>query len=302
MKFPPLYALLCFEAAGRHASMKNAAAELFVTPAAISQQIAKLEKALGKSLFIRNTKRLELTAEGKIYLRAIRPALGQIADATQRLMSDNGPNTITVSCTSGFAMQWLLPRLPAFQALCPEAEVLISTTNRLVDLLGDGVDFAVRHGLGRYPGLEVETLINDRLQPVCSPALLPDAELLSSPIDLRHFTLLHDEHREDWALWFRAVGIDDVEQALNRGLVFVDSNGVVEAALAGMGIALVRRSLVRDELASGRLVVPFRVTIETPIAYYLVYDETAILPRASRQFRDWIVAQANASQREFSSR
>jgi LysR family glycine cleavage system transcriptional activator len=302
MKFPPLYALLCFEATGRHASMKSAAGELFVTPAAISQQIAKLEKAVGVTLFIRNTKRLELTPEGKIYLRAIRPALGQISDATQRLMSDNGPNTITVSCTSGFAMQWLLPRLPDFQAICPGIEVLISTTNRLVDLLGDGVDFAVRHGLGRYPGLEVEMLINDRLQPVCAPSLLPESRFLSSPIDLKNYTLLHDEHREDWALWLRAVGIEDAEAAVHKGSVFVDSNGVIEAALAGMGIALVRRSLVREELASGRLVVPFRATIDTPIAYYLVYDETAILPKSSRQFRDWLVSQAIASQREFTTR
>jgi LysR family glycine cleavage system transcriptional activator len=268
MKFPPLYALLCFEATGRHASMKSAAGELFVTPAAISQQIAKLEKAVGVTLFIRNAKRLELTAEGKIYLRAIRPALGQISDATQRLMSDNGPNTITVSCTSGFAMQWLLPRLPDFQAICPGIEVLI----------------------------------NDRLQPVCSPSVLPESRYLSSPIDLKNYNLLHDEHREDWALWLRAVGIEDGEAAVHKGSVFVDSNGVIEAALAGMGIALVRRSLIRKELASGRLVVPFRATIDTPIAYYLVYDETAILPKSSRQFRDWLLSQAIASQREFTTR
>ncbi|MEG3127754.1 transcriptional regulator GcvA [Pantoea cypripedii] len=297
MKLPPLHALMCFESAARHLSMKHAAAELCVTPSAVSQQITKLEETVNIRLFIRSPRQLELTTEGRIYLRAIRPAFSQIAEATQRLMDEGKPNKITVSCTSGFAIQWLLPRLPAFEKDNPGVEVQISTTNRKVDLLAEGIDFAVRHGTGVYPGLESQCLLNDRLRPVCSPRLLAVGETLLTPLDITRYTLLHDEHRMDWGLWFRAVGINDAET--HKGPVFVDSNGVIEAALAGKGMALVRRSLVREELEQGTLVNPLQVEVESPIAYYLVYDESAVLQRISRRFRDWLVAAAAADKNEY---
>lgn len=297
MKLPPLHALMCFDAAARHLSMKKAAGELCVTPSAVSQQITKLEETVNVRLFIRSARHLELTTEGRIYLRAIRPAFSQIAEATQRLMDEGKPNKITVSCTSGFAIQWLLPRLPAFEKGNPGVEVQISTTNRKVDLLTEGIDFAVRHGMGHYPGLESQCLLHDRLCPVCSPRLLPAGATLLTPRDITRFTLLHDEHRLDWGLWFGAVGINDAETA--KGPVFVDSNGVIEAALAGKGMALVRRSLVREALEHGSLVNPLQVEVESPIAYYLVYDESAVLQRMSRRFRDWLVAAAAADKNQY---
>jgi LysR family glycine cleavage system transcriptional activator len=201
-------------------------------------------------------------------------------------------------------MQWLLPRLHRYQALEPDVDIRISTTNRVVDLLADGVDFAVRHGMGRYPGLEVERLINDRLQPVCSPSILPESKRLSSSMELKHFTLLHDEHHEDWAMWLRAVEGDGDGDGVDpsKGPVFVDSNGAIDAAIAGRGIALVRKALVSAELSAGRLIMPFRTSIETPIAYYLVYDETALLQRRNKRFRDWLMAEADADQREYAIR
>jgi len=298
MKLPPLHALMCFEAAARHLSMKKAAEDLCVTSSAVSQQIAKLEEIMNVRLFLRSPRHLELTPEGRIYLRAIRPAFNQIAEATQRLMDEGKPNKITISCTSGFAIQWLLPRLPAFEKMNPGVEAQISTTNRRVDLLSEGIDFAVRHGTGSYPGLESDCLLNDRLRPVCSPQLIPPEKALSSPLDITRFTLLHDEHRMDWALWFRAVGINNADT--DKGPVFVDSNGVIEAALAAKGIALLRGALVREEIESGRLINPLRVAVESPIAYYLVYDESAVLQRMSRRFRDWIVSTAAAEKNEYS--
>jgi len=298
MKLPPLYAVLCFSAVGRKSSVKMAAEELHVSPAAVSQQIAKLEKTLGIQLLIRSTRRVELTEAGKIYLRQVEPALRRIAEATQRLTRKPGRLAITVSCTVGFAMQWLLPRLPGFQALEPGVDVRINTTNRLVDLLTEEIDFAVRHGSGTYPGLEVERLINDRLHPVCSPSLLPGGAHLSAPADLAPFPLLHDEHRSDWTMWLRAAGADHVDP--ERGPIFVESKGAIDAAVAGQGIALMRKSMVRDELASGKLVIPFHAAIETPIAYYLVYDRTVLLQKHHERFRKWIIAQADADQREFS--
>ena len=185
----------------------------------------------------------------------------------------------------------------AFEKMNPGVEVQISTTNRRVDLLSEGIDFAVRHGMGHYPGLESDCLLNDRLRPVCSPQLISLEKALSSPLDITRFTLLHDEHRMDWALWFRAVGINNADT--DKGPVFVDSNGVIEAVLAGKGIALLRGVLVREEIESGRLINPLRVAIESPIAYYLVYDESAVLQRMSRRFRDWIVSTAAAEKNEY---
>lgn len=297
MKLPPLHALMCFESAARHLSMKKAAEELCVTSSAVSQQIAKLEDMTRMRLFIRSPRSLELTDEARIYLRAIRPAFSQIAEATQRLMNEGKPNKITLSCTSGFAIQWLLPRLAGFEKENPGVEVQISTTNRRVDLLSEGIDFAVRHGTGHYPGLESECLLNDRLRPVCSPRLISQEQPLSSALDITRYTLLHDEHRMDWAVWFNAIGIAGADT--DKGPVFVDSNGVLEAALAGKGIALMRSALIREELKHGTLISPLRTAIDSPIAYYLVYDETAILPRISRRFRDWISATAAADKNEY---
>jgi len=299
MNLPPLYAVLCFSAVGRKLSVKGAAEELHVSPAAVSQQIAKLETALGIQLLIRSTRRVELTEAGKMYLREVEPALRRIAEATQRLTRKPERLTITVSCTVGFAMQWLLPRLPHFEALEPDIDVRLNTTNRLVNLRTEEIDFAIRHGSGMYPGLEVERLINDRLHPVCSPALLPDGSRLSSPIDLAGFQLLHDEHRRDWAMWLRAVGAYNVDS--DRGPIFVESKGAIDAAVAGQGIALARRSMVQDELSSRKLVIPFHTAIDTPVAYYLVYDGTVLLRKHHERFRKWIIAQADADRREFSS-
>ncbi|MCS2160511.1 transcriptional regulator GcvA [Scandinavium sp. H11S7] len=297
MKLPPLHALMCFESAGRHLSMKKAAEELCVTSSAVSQQIAKLEDMTSMRLFIRSARSLELTDEARIYLRAIRPAFSQIAEATQRLMNEGKPNKITISCTRGFAIQWLLPRLPVFEKENPGVEVQISTTNRRVDLLSEGIDFAVRHGTGRYPGLESECLLNDCLWPVCSPRLIPREHPLSSALDITRYTLLHDEHRMDWAIWFNAVGFSGADT--DRGPVFVDSNGVLEAALAGKGIALIRSALVRDEIKNGSLINPLRVSVDSPVAYYLVYDESAVLQRMSRRFRDWLTATAAVDRNEY---
>lgn len=295
---PPLHAVLCFAVAGRHMSIKLAAEELNVTAGAVSQQVAKLEEILGMPLFARTSQGMELTPAGKTYLRAVSPALRDIEQATQRIMRHQEAKIVTVTCTPGFAMQWLLPRLPQFQAIHPDIDVRINTTNKLVDLLVDEVDFAVRHGLGEYAGFQAERLIDDRLYPVCSPALLPACSPRLSPGDLAAVTLLHDEHRDDWRIWLHATGID-IDPA--TGPVFVASKGAIDAAVAGLGVALVRRSLVRDELASGKLVIAFPEAAEAPIAYHLVYDRTVLLHQHSQRFRQWILAQAEADRRKFAN-
>ncbi|WOA53974.1 transcriptional regulator GcvA [Dickeya solani] len=290
MKLPPLHALMCFEAAGRLLSMKKAAEELHVTPGAVSQQITSLENKLERQLFVRSVRSLTLTPQGQLYLQSIMPAFSRIALATERLTAADHPHVITLSCTSGFTTQWLLPRLPAFEAQYPGCEVRINTTHRLVDLAAEGITFAVRHGSGHYPDVIADRLLDDGLIPVCSPSWLNDRERLASPQEILDAVLLHDEHRADWALWFRAIGIENAQT--DQGPIFVDSNGVIEAAIAGAGIALVRQSLIGRELAEGKLVSPFQINVDSPLAYYLIYDASALLSRTNRCFRDWLLSEA----------
>ncbi|WP_117268826.1 transcriptional regulator GcvA [Klebsiella variicola] len=292
MKLPPLNALRCFEAAARLLSLKQAASELCVTASAASQQIARLEEALNTPLFIRTPRQLQLTEVGEIYLRAVQPAFLQIAAATQRLQVPAGPEKVTLSCTSGFAIQWLLPRLADFERRYPKIEIQIGTTNRRVDLLSEGIDFAVRHGVGGWPELQAYRLLDDDLIPVCSPQLIAPRRSLAGAGDLLQYPLLHDEHREDWALWCEAVGLEP--DRARRGPVFTDSNGVTEAAFAGMGMALLRRSFIASALTQGRLVNPLAQPIACPLAYHLVYHETALLAPANRCFRDWLLGQRPA--------
>lgn len=286
-RFPSLHALHCFECVSRHLSVKDAAAELHVTPAAVSQQLAKLEDALGLALFSKAQRGMVLTEEGQRYFLGIRTAFRQIEEATKRLKASSATPVVTVSCTPSFAMMWLLPRLPQFQALYPTIDVRLSTTARLVDFGRDDVDFGIRHGLGRYPGLDAEKLLDDQLLPVCNPALMGKRKHLKSPDELSAFTLLHDEYRDDWRLWLEAAQATQVDWS--KGQVFVASNGAVEAAIAGHGVALARKSLAAHEISRGRLVMPFKTAIATPFAYYLVYPAETMLREEAGIFRDWVL-------------
>lgn len=294
LSLPPLAGLRAFEATARHLSMTLAAQELNVTPGAVSLQVKELETALGLRLFERKPRSLALTGEGAAYHAAIRTAFRLMRDATAELTAGRRRPELTLSCTAAFAVQWLVPRLPRFEAAAPGIDVRIGVTNRLVDFAQDRVDVAVRHGLGAYEGLCAERLIDDELVPVCSPDYLRAAPPLRHPADLAGDSaahrLLHDEHRGDWALWFRAAGVPDA--GADRGPVFADGNGVMEAVKAGLGIALVRHRFAADDLAAGRLVVLFDQRLSNGLAYHLVYPGGAEEKPAVAAFLRWIRAEA----------
>ncbi|UGA37362.1 LysR substrate-binding domain-containing protein [Chromobacterium haemolyticum] len=209
MPKPPLDSLRFFEAAARRLSVKQAAEELHVTPGAVSQQLRKLESFLGQPLFERRARGLALNAAGRDYLDACRQALDLIDHATARLTGAR--RVILLSCTPSFGAQWLLPRLQGFMREHPHIDVHVSTGNRVVDLASENIHFAVRHGLGDYPGLNACKLLDDELTPVCAPTLPARLDALSGE------QLLHDEHRGDWRLWSRAAGLElDCDQ--RRGL------------------------------------------------------------------------------------
>lgn len=287
---PPLNALRAFESAGRHLSFTRAAAELSVTQAAISHQIKALEERLGVTLFKRQNRALLLTDAGQAYLPAVRDTFENLARATERLLTRDRVGALTASVLPSFAAKWLVPRLGRFREQHPEIDVRLSADHNMVDFARGDVDVAIRYGQGEYPGLESVRLMTEDVFPVCSPALLKTAHPLRSPDDLRYHTLLHDDFRVDWRLWLLAAGVTDIDPT--RGPTFTDSSMVIQAAVEGQGVALARSVLAANDLAAGRLVKPFDVSLPARWAYYLTY------PPATRDnpkivaFRDWLLVEA----------
>ncbi len=288
---PPLNAVRAFEAAGRHRGFARAAEELSITAAAVGQHVRRLEERLGARLFRRHGRGVVLTAAGRAYLEALTPALERIEAATERVVQAERTGIVTVSTTPSFAAKWLVPRLAGFQVRHPEIDVRLSTSNALADPAVEDVDVAVRYGPGRWPGLEVHPLMETELFPVCSPALLEGASPLREPADLRHHTVLH-LMADDWPRWFAAAGVPELAAVAERGPRFSDAGLLTAAAVAGQGVALGQRVLVADDLAAGRLIAPFSVTLASTHAYYLVCAPGELERPKVSAFAAWIHGEA----------
>lgn len=293
-ELPSLKGLQAFEAAARYRSVTLASNELNVTPGAVSLQIRELEARLGVQLFSRKPRSIQLTREGERYYGALRTAFRMMREATAELTARSEITVLTLSCTPTFAVQWLMPRLPDFQQRHPHVDVRISVTNRLVDFSRDDVDLAVRHGFGRYEGLESIRFIDDSTLPVCSPQLLEKYGPLQEAGDLKSVPLLHDENRNEWRRWLEAAGARDVDAS--GGTVFIDSNGALDAAKAGHGIALTRRSLVSRELAEGALIAPFGKDMASTLAYFLVYPRRMLDNPDLVTLIDWMLSEARSAE------
>lgn len=290
-RLPPLNAVRAFEAAARQLSFTRAAKDLHVTQGAVSRQVKVLEEFLEARLFKRLNRTLRLTEEGQIYFPAIAEALDRIDSVTSRILSHRDQGLLTVRLLPTFAMRWLIPRLHAFQTAHPEIEVRITTSLQPIDFKREDVDMAIGREQERYPGLHYERLMPENLIAVCSPSLLAGPTPLGRPADLGHHTLLHAaSRREAWGVWANAVGVGGVN--LDGGLVFEHYYFVLQAAVDGLGVAVAPRPLVADDLAGGRLVAPFDVSVPSDDAYYLVYPKTRTAPPGVRAFREWILQEA----------
>lgn len=288
-RLPSLNGLRAFEAAARHLSFTNAAAELNVTQTAISHQIRRLEEELGIRLFVRQNRALALTAEARDYLPGVRAAFNDLRLATDRLLRRDNEHVLTVSTLASFAAKWLLPRLSSFQEEHPGIDVRITTSTALVDFRNGDVDAAIRYGRGHWPGLRTDWLMSDELFPVCSPALLKGSRPLKSPQDLAQHTLLHSSggYDDDWRLWLTAAGLptDISEQpGLTFDLIFM----TVQAAIDGIGVAMGRTTYVEGDIAKGRLVVPFKIALPVDAGFYLVSPEARSDSRKLAAFRQWL--------------
>ena len=295
-RLPSLNALRAFEAAARHLSFTKAAEELNVTQAAISHQVKTLEEHLGLPLFRRLNRRLLLTDAGQTYVTGLTEAFDGIAEATERTTSQHSGGSLRISTLPSMAAKWLLPRLSRFRTRHPEIDVLVSAAHGLADFRRDDVHLAIRYGGGKYPGLETVLLMDDEIFVVCSPRLMAGDPPLRSPADLRHHTLLHDTsveaNRRDWRVWLERAGETGVDP--DRGPGFSDSNLIIEAVMAGEGVALTRRSLAADDLAAGRLAIPFGPIRPAANHYYIVYPKAnAELPKV-RRFTQWLLDEVEA--------
>ncbi len=296
LRLPPLSALRAFESAARHLSLKRAAQELNVTPAAISHQIRTLEDHLGVSLFRRDGRSLLLTDAGQACLPGIRDGFDRLAEAIDAIDSLGRAGVLTVSVAPSFAAKWLVPRLDRFQEKHPEIDVRVSASMQVTDFSRDDVDLAIRYGAGRYPDLVVEKLLTESVFPVCSPSLLKDKAPLDNPQDLKGLILLHDDSPDNdescptWERWLKAAGVSGMDAS--RGPRFNQSSLVIEAALLGKGVALAKATLAATDLAEGRLVKPFQVNAPVEFAYYVVCPKAKLnLPKVA-VFRDWLRAAA----------
>lgn len=290
-RMPPLSSLRAFEAAARQESFKLAAAELGVTPTAISHQVRQLEADLGFPLFVRQTRKVVLTPEGRALYGPLRASFDTVAETVANLRHRPARRVATLSAIAAFTARLLVPRVARFRASNPGWDLRLHASDGLVDLHAGEADAAIRYGPGSYPGLTALPLLHERFAPVCS-AHLP----LRSPDDLRDATLIHiDELPQamqmslpSWDAWAEKAGLRGLDT--DACVSMNDESSAIQAVIAGQGVALLSLTLVAAELASGALIQPFGPVIEG-LHYNLVFPTDAATQPAVTVLRDWVTSE-----------
>jgi LysR family glycine cleavage system transcriptional activator len=290
---PPLNPLRVFDVVARTANLTSAAEELHVTQSAVSRQIAVLERYLGTQLLRRERHGVSLTPEGRRYAKQVAPAFEAIASATRQITAPARQKTVRVRTYTTFAAKWLIPRLPAFQALHPQVDVRITTDVKDVDFEADEADVAIQFGAGSWPRVRCELLMRDEIEPVCTPQLLARARQRPEAL-LRGRLLVSRYRRADWDDWLAATGLVAAATRAER-MSFPSSILTWQAALDGLGTAIGQPALLRDELAAGRLVRPFAAPVRRDSAWYLLRpQQQAGRGVAVRAFSDWVLRETAA--------
>ncbi|CUA83455.1 DNA-binding transcriptional regulator, LysR family [Gulbenkiania indica] len=289
MRLPPLNALRVFLAAAQARSFTQAAQEIHLTQGAVSRQIQTLEAFYRTPLFVREQRGLTLTAAGEALLPAVQQAFGLIREASEALARRESDIRVRVAPTP--AMRWLLPNLPDFQTRHPEY-----TLHLITQLMHDTPFNAAEYDLAivgltepLMPGLISECLSREQLVPVCAPGLLERGPPLVTPDDLRNYVLLHPWREQDsWGAWLRLAGARRVDG--KSGITFDTLEFALHAAARSMGVTLAQLSMIHEDVASGRLVIPFDTVLETEWGYYLVYPAHLVESPKVKAFRNWLVA------------
>ena len=291
MDLPPLTALRAFEAAARRLSFKDAAEELHVTPAALSLQIRNLEEHLGQPLFRRLNRAVELTEAGRALTGPATEGFETLRTGWRaaRRLQDTG--ALTVTAGPAFTAKWLAPRLFAFAQDHPEIELRFVASLRLMDFARDEVDVAIRFGAGDDAGLWSLPLAREWVAPAMTPEM---AEGVETPADLAALPLIHDASIDflrpavGWPAWFRAAGLGAPPAA---AATFSQADHAVDAALAGVGVVLGRRSLLVKDVAEGRLALPFPLAMDTGARFRFVCAQGTEDRPAIKALREWMLAE-----------
>lgn len=287
-----MMSLQAFEASARHMSFTEAAKELCLTQGAISRQIRLLEDGLGTQLFLRVRNRLALTEAGHVFLRDVLEGLGHIDAAVLKLTagrSDDGSLNLAVG--PAFGARWLMPRFPSFEAAYPETVINLFSRPNPVDFTREPFDAAIHYGTSLQEGTLGDWLIDEDAVPVCSPNLAGCDVLREQPQMLHRFKLMHMTGRlHAWKDWIEAMGLHHADSL--AGPRFEQLLVLIEAARAGMGLAMVPRYVVTNELAQGQLIIPIDAQVRSGWGYWLVYPEAKASVRALQSFRAWILREA----------
>jgi DNA-binding transcriptional LysR family regulator len=293
VSLPPLDFLRGFEAAARHLSFTAAAGELFITQSAVSRQIKALEERIGVTLFVRRNRGLALTEAGEALYRAIGSALGQIGEAIARAQASQRGPTLNVTASVAFSALWLVPRLPRFRAFRPDTDVRLSATSHVLDLDRDHIDVAIRYCAPQSAPAGAVRLFGGEVVPVCAPSVAADpARPLRQPADLAAHVLLHYEDPlhplpwHAWSTWLEAAGVPGLRTA--GALHFSHLDHAIQAAVAGEGIALGIRPVLRDLFVRGELVMPFARISPANRGYFALIAEHARNRQEARQFVEWL--------------
>ncbi|TKT74782.1 LysR family transcriptional regulator [Aquamicrobium sp. LC103] len=283
----PLNALRAFEASARHLSFTKAAIELNVTQAAVSHQVKSLESLLKAALFKRLPRGLMLTQEGETLLPTLRDAFDRIAGTLERFEGGHYHEVLRVGAVGTFAVGWLLPRLPNFQARHPFIDLRLSTNNNRVDIAAEGLDHAIRFGTGAWHGVEAVRLLEAPLSVLCVPSIADD---LKTPADLSKHTLLRSYRADEWPQWLAAAGLP-ANMPLTKSFVFDSSLAMMEAALQGAGVALAPPSMFSRHLRAETIRQPFDVEV-TIGSYWLTRLQSRAETPAMMSFRAWLIEAA----------
>lgn len=293
----PVNGLRVFEAAARLNNFAQAASELHVTPAAISQQIKKIEERLGIRLFERTGRGIRISESGKRLQSDVHDALKLLDDAVGLVIHEPSTNYLSISTVGAFAARWLVPRLDRWRIDHPATDIRVSTGGHLIDFKRDQIDFAIRIGHGRYPGLSSMQLLPEAIVPLCHPNLLRGEHPLRKPGDLANHTLIHfhpdiGDIKMDWGDWLANVGVTNIED--HGGLYFNDYSVAVNAAVTGQGVLLGLRALVGDDLRNGTLTIPFGDSLDQGLGWHIVIpNHQTNLPRIN-EFTDWLMSESAA--------
>jgi LysR family glycine cleavage system transcriptional activator len=298
---PQLNALRAFEAAARHLSLTKAAQELHVTAGALSHQIRGLEELLGLKLFERGVRSIALTRAGLRLYPGLRSGFSQIREAVEALARAGNERALVISTPPGFTSKFLAPRLYRFSAAHPEIDARVSSSVVNANFVTDGVDVAIRNMPVDHeddPELAVEPLVDMAYVPVCSPKLIETHGPIRSGEALKSLPLIHDESLGNrpgllgWADWFATAGATGVD--LSRGLRFTSTDHALDATIEGAGVLLTHDILAYDELRTGRLIIPFPLSLSSKRVYSVVYPKRrGELPNV-RAFRSWIRQEVDA--------